>query len=288
MFMRRPLTLIALALAATQLAAQPVSAPHVTVELVPERAAIAPGQPFRIGLRFDLEKEWHTYWRNPGDVGLAPTLELTLPPGFTASEIAWPYPDMFGDPPEVSYGFHDTLLLPITITPPSTLEEGTSVVIGARASWLVCYEQCIPGKAALSLSMPVSVLSHDTLTTWAPEFTAAEARLPRTPRNMEMTALRVGNRYELVVANAEGRTASLPADVWFFASEENVIDHSAKQTVERTANALVIGVPVSASEEKPPTHLRGVLYSKEGWNDGALKAITVEAPVAIELPTPVE
>jgi DsbC/DsbD-like thiol-disulfide interchange protein len=284
--MRRSLILLPLLLATAKLAAQPVSAPHVTVDLVPEMAAAAPGKPFRVGLRMELEKEWHTYWRNPGDVGFATTLELTLPPGFTAGEIQWPYPRLEGDPPEVSYVYDSVLVLPVTITPPATMAEGESVTIGAKASWLVCNLQCIPGKAELSLTVPVGEVASAIPTAYHEEFAATDARLPRTARKITMNALRVGDHYELVLTNADGRAVPLPTDVTFLASEEGVIDHSGKQRVEPSDRGIVIHVPVSPTEEAPPTKLRGVLLSETGWNGGGLKAITVDTPIAVEQPAP--
>lgn len=303
--MRRPRTLLALTRAATlatvmlatitlatimlatiaaspALMAQPVTQPHITVELVPEYAAATPGKPFRVGLRIALEKDWHVYWRNPGDAGLATTLELTLPEGFTAGEIEWPAPSLFGDAPEISYGYHDTILLPVTITPPAAMTDGDVVTIGAKASWLVCNDVCIPGKAELSLAVPVASARDGEPSTHHAAFGATDGLVPRTARKIDMHALRVGDRYEIVVANAAQRMVPLPTDVHFFASEESVIDHSAPQPVEARDNAIVLTVPVSAYEEKPPTHLRGVLVSGKGWNGGGLPAITVDVPIAIE------
>ena len=56
-----------------------VSAPHVQVQLAPEVTSVRPGEPFAVGLDFQLEKGWHVYWKNPGDSGLAPSLKWTFP-----------------------------------------------------------------------------------------------------------------------------------------------------------------------------------------------------------------
>ena len=70
----------------------PVSSARATVSLVSDTDAVSPGTPYRVGLYFRLAPGWHTYWKNPGDAGVPPDLELTLPAGSTAGPIAWPTP----------------------------------------------------------------------------------------------------------------------------------------------------------------------------------------------------
>ena len=38
-------------------------------------------------IKFKLEKDWHTYWKNPGDAGEGASIEWDLPQGLSASEI---------------------------------------------------------------------------------------------------------------------------------------------------------------------------------------------------------
>ena len=78
------LVLLCLLLAAGPVAAMqsvPASSSRDTVSLVSDTDAVSPGTPFRIGLRIRLAPGWHTYWRNPGDAGVAPELDLALPKG---------------------------------------------------------------------------------------------------------------------------------------------------------------------------------------------------------------
>ena len=92
--------LLMLVLLAACLAAAPRGAgaawtgsPRVTVELVSEGDAIAPGKTFWIGLRQTIAPGWHTYWINPGDSGEPPQIDWALPAGFSAGDIAWPQPE---------------------------------------------------------------------------------------------------------------------------------------------------------------------------------------------------
>jgi DsbC/DsbD-like thiol-disulfide interchange protein len=106
-----------------------------TVTLVSDTDAIAPGTPFRVGLQFRLAPGWHTYWRNPGDAGIAPDFAVTLPPGTRSGPIAWPTPRRVAEGPVMTYAYTGDLLLPVTVTPGAL---AGPVPIRAHARWLVC------------------------------------------------------------------------------------------------------------------------------------------------------
>src|SRR3546814_14382222 len=72
-------------------------------QLVAERAAV-PGEIARVGLRLEHRPEWHSYWRNPGDSGLATEISWTLPEGWDAGGLEWPAPDPATVGPVANYG----------------------------------------------------------------------------------------------------------------------------------------------------------------------------------------
>ena len=107
-------------------------------ELVSEMESIQPGTPFMAGVRISLPENWHTYWRNPGDFGMAPKLEWQLPEGFTVGPILWPAPKSFGDPSAVSFGYDGEVLLLQEIRPPADLVTGRDYTFEVSAAWLIC------------------------------------------------------------------------------------------------------------------------------------------------------
>ena len=75
--------------------AQPhvVSTPQLRAELVAHAPqGVQVGQALWVGLRLQHAREWHTYWRNPGDSGLPTQMTWQLPAGVQAGEVAWPLP----------------------------------------------------------------------------------------------------------------------------------------------------------------------------------------------------
>ncbi len=129
------------------------------VSLVSDVDSVAPGQPFHIGLLFELGQKWHIYWTNPGDAGAPPTINVSLPQGGSAGAIQWPTPRVMNDGPVTSYGYSRKIvpiLLPLTVTPARTLAVGSSYTVTAQATWLVCKDICVPGFASFTLTLPVA------------------------------------------------------------------------------------------------------------------------------------
>src|SRR5438445_8860001 len=124
--MRRVLALvslwISLAVAAAASAA-PVQALHLKAELAAETTGAAPGSTVWVALAQDIDKGWHTYWRNPGDAGEPTRIAWTLPAGWRAGDIVWPAPGRFllGKPPNalMNYVYERKVLLPVPIEVPA-------------------------------------------------------------------------------------------------------------------------------------------------------------------------
>jgi len=128
----------------------------VQPKLVADTTAIVPGQPFRVGLVLKMAPTWHTYWQYAGDAGIPTRIDWQLPVGFGVGPIEWPLPEAILEPGDIEvYAFGGEIMLLQTIRPPANLSSA-SVELQAHAAWLVCAEICIPGKADLSLTLPVA------------------------------------------------------------------------------------------------------------------------------------
>lgn len=177
--MRTFVAFIAAALAAVAMPARgrAVAADHVRVDLIAEDNAFVPGQRAWVGLRLAHEPHWHTYWINPGDSGLATKVLWRLPGGFSAGAIDWPAPQRFESGPIVNFGYDGRVLLLVPIDVPAHARRGTTAHVAVDATWLVCREECIPGKATLKLALPIAKAAH-AYPRWQRTFAAARSRLP--------------------------------------------------------------------------------------------------------------
>ncbi len=270
---------LALLLAASRLPAQPVSTPHVDAELVCETVSVQPGKPFHVALRLVMEDGWHTYWRNPGDAGMPTSIEWRLPEGWSAGEVEWPVPERLGEAPEVSYGYGGTLLLPVEIIPPAELKPAETYTIAASASWLVCNEVCIPGKADLALRLPAVSTPAGRESEWGTPITIARGRVPVPLQGWSASALRSGEGFILRLVPSDP-SLSIPSSAAFFPGEEGMIDHSAAQETAQADGSLIIRLARSPYASAPVERLQGVLYTPSAWDrEKGIQAMEIDLPV---------
>jgi len=137
---------------------QSALADHAQATLLADVSSIKPGTPFMMGIKINIDAGYHIYWKNPGDSGIATDVKLTLPDGFKSGDLLFPLPSRLEFPgPVVNFGYTNSVMLMVQVTPPKDLPVGKSVTISSAATWLVCDENnCIPGSGNLSVDLPVT------------------------------------------------------------------------------------------------------------------------------------
>ena len=285
---RRPrffvLLLLALAGAAAGTAAHsaPVRTERVEAELFAERAAAVPGKPATVGLRLRMDEHWHTYWRNPGDSGLPTRIRWTLPEGWSAGPIQWPYPEAQRVGPLMNYGYSDEVMLLVDLTPPAQAASGP-VTVKADADWLVCKDICIPEKATLTLGFAVAAGDPGPVSRNEPLFARERARLPAAPAGWDVQSAVAGNKLTLRVMPPAGATA--PAKVSYFPFRENFVDHPAPQALVRDGNGFRLDVKLVEPVASGIANASGVFVAESAWPGfPGRKAVELAMPVAAALP----
>ncbi|MFQ5771960.1 MAG: protein-disulfide reductase DsbD domain-containing protein [bacterium] len=260
------------------MAAPPINS-HVKAELISEVKSIQPGQPFWVAIRLTMDKDWHTYWRNPGDSGLPTKIAWQLPEGLDAGEIQWPYPDKFATPPVVSYGYEDEVLLLTKIEVSDSFKLNRKVALSAAVDWLECKEMCLPGHANLKIELPVMDEVPKLDERWAAQFENTRKRLPITIPDLKISAEQDGAFIIIQLTTPDGFKGRT-SEISFFPQQAGVIDHSAVQQIENVKNRVRIKMKQSPFSVKPPARLRGVLYTEAGWQrPGSEPAIQIDVPL---------
>jgi thiol:disulfide interchange protein/DsbC/DsbD-like thiol-disulfide interchange protein len=229
----------------------------VEVELVADRASWRPGATLTLGLRIRHDPHWHTYWRNPGDSGLATQLVLRGPSGTRFDPIRWPAPVRLWVGPLANYGYEDEVVLPLAATLAAGWV-GSRVRIEADAQWLVCKDVCIPGEARLAIDLPVAPESgpEPARSRHAGLFDAMAARTPVADRPIVAGAQREGSRLALGFAPPPGVDAIARAE--FFPHVEGVVSAPAPQSLSRTAAGWRLDLELADGAAVPDT-LDGLL-----------------------------
>jgi thiol:disulfide interchange protein/DsbC/DsbD-like thiol-disulfide interchange protein len=270
-----------------------VSQPHVTAELIPEKTLIMAGEPFEVALHLHADPGWHTYWINPGDAGLATTIKWTLPPGFTAGPIEWPTPEKHDMGGLMTYGYAGDVYLLTTIMPPKTAAATvTDIQITAQASWLVCKEECIPGKADLSVGLHFAGQNTDLGYEFFSNkvlFSEARERLPEPNTRWEVKARYdikpglssyVGAQALWIQFTAKTKALQLPVGyLYFFPEQPNVLnaneDDTSKPDPAKPLQTFILPLTLQQNGEKA-VQVSGVLVSDQPLIGNA-KAVYIPA-----------
>lgn len=267
----------AAALAAAAVAEEP--RPRVQARLVPEVLSVQPGVPFWVAVRLRMDDGWHTYWKNPGDSGLGTQVQWRLPPGFEAGPLRWPYPERIETPPLVSFGYHGEAVFLAPITPPSSLKPGQTVEIAARVDWLECADVCVPGKADLSLRLPVTAEALPADPDTAQVFARARSRLPLEETGWTVDARQGGKDLRITLSPPAWVTEPV-SGLEFFPETSGLLDTAARPVLRRSGGPYVLEFFDAVTATAPLADLRGVLVCEEGWRGpGSERALAVDAPV---------
>lgn len=98
-------------------------------------------------LELRLAPGWKTYWRAPGDGGIPPRFDWTGSTNIGAVSFHWPKPEVFDLNGMRSFGYHETLVLPIEFRP---AVPGQSIRVKAEIDLGVCNEICVPMTVAVA------------------------------------------------------------------------------------------------------------------------------------------
>lgn len=149
---------------------------HIDVALISEYQQLSTTQTNWVGVLLSPEAEWHTYWQNPGDSGEAPSVEWSASADLSFGDILWPIPQQIRVAHLLNYGYEEQVLLMVPVDVLSTQGIDDEVKINLSLSWLVCKEDCIPGWAELSITMPIA--SQPQKSSHASLFASTREQLP--------------------------------------------------------------------------------------------------------------
>lgn len=212
--------------------------PKVHASLIAETPSVAPGGQVTVALREIIRKDWHTYWRNPGDSGEPTSIKWQLPPGWKAGPIQWPYPTRLPVGPLMDFGYSDEVVLLSTLTAPADAKPGDNAHITADVLWLVCAEICIPEETKLTLDLKVAATSAASDPEVAAFFANARARLPQvSPWPAHYAA--DDQSFVLTVQSRELAKAR-PREAFFFPIRDGAISNPAPQEMTVSDSGLTL------------------------------------------------
>jgi DsbC/DsbD-like thiol-disulfide interchange protein len=136
------------------------------------------GAPFLAGIEMRLAPGWKTYWKNPGDSGIAPVFDWSASENVGSVDLRWPAPQRFDDPGDVTFGYKNQVIWPLGVAPVDAAQPAT---LRLAMTYGVCSDSiCVPREAKLTLTVPpVAAGVAPAPAADRPLLVASLARLPR-------------------------------------------------------------------------------------------------------------
>jgi len=235
-------------------------AAHTQAQLILADEVAKPGETVLVGVHLTMEPGWHTYWKNPGEAGMATKIKWQLPAGVTAGEIQWPLPDRLPPAEVTTYGYEHEVVLLVPLKLAADVKPG-ALALSAKVSWLECKEQCIPGDAAVQATLNVG-----TETKASADAALLKEWQSKTPRAEKLLSFQVhwekqaeGDTRQVVIEGSQvGRETLALEKVDFFpyGSDDFEIQGATEKVSAKTGFALRKTVKKFTEW---PTNLTGVI-----------------------------
>lgn len=240
--------------------ASPVRSGHAGAEWLGISATCEPGATLQTAIRLTIDPGWHTYWTNPGEGGMPPSVVWQLPRGWTAGELSHPVPVRMKTGGLAGFGHQGTVCFPVKLTAPADFR-GT-VKLEAELSWLTCDDSaCVPGDAKLALEVTSGPARP------GPDEAVIIAALKWIPKSLRgglfLTVRDAGTGLLLEIRPPDGETRDLSA-FQVFPETPQVVDPAA--LIRFTRDGKVWSAEVARSEylNGPPKKLTLVLADPKG------------------------
>lgn len=230
--------------------------PQVAAQLVASVNVVEPGSEIYLGVHQQIIPHWHTYWKNPGDSGLATTIKWSLPEGATASDILWPIPSRSGLEGITNYGYSDQVTLLNKIKIPNSLNVGEKFLARATVDWLVCNEECIPQQVKLALELPV-VAAGTAQNSGSVYIEQALAQLPiENSWPAKLKATKDGYQLHFGLPNEQANQIKA---IWFYPSEWGRLAQNLDQPHQLQKDGISLQLPIGETPLAAGEPLHGVL-----------------------------
>ena len=238
---------------------------HAKVRL---RADTSQAGETRLLLSVELQKGWKTYWRSPGEGGIAPAIKWQGEPSPSA-EWFWPAPQRFDVAGITTQGYHDGVTIPIVIKGPAPANLAGTLTLSTCSN--VCILTDYPFKLDLSAANDAQ-FSHD--------FAQAMGKVPIASGLTDN--LRVGYRNgELQISADRNAGASWRQPALFFDTLPDA--DIGKPVISHSGGGMQARVPVSDGWGDAAPDLRGQTLTLVVVDDGLAQqtTLTVGEPLTL-------
>ena len=169
------------------------------------------------GVEIRLAPDNLTYWRQPGDAGVPPVFSFEGSQNLAAAEVRYPAPHRFPEAGGEAFGYRDSVVFPLLVTP---ADPGRPVVLAVKLAFATCDKICVPAEFTGQIGLspgPSEGSEAAILRDWMAR-TPSPAGISGAPA-IAVAPLAAGASWKVNIAPGSGAGSDLFAegpDGWYF------------------------------------------------------------------------
>jgi len=176
-----------------------------------------------LGIRMDMQENWHTYWKNPGDSGGPIKVKWSHDDNVSISDLYWPTPSLIPYEPLMTYGYKNFVIFPFEII--NTNNKNS--FIEASIDFLICDDICVPEKALIKTSLQ-DIETDNLLYDW---FLKVPAQTLPVKASLDEDYINIRFSSPFNVTSAI-----------FFVDNQDIVNHASDQTLTKEENNYLLRV----------------------------------------------
>ena len=176
-----------------------------------------------LGIRMDMQENWHTYWKNPGDSGGPIKVKWSHDDNVSISDLYWPTPSLIPYEPLMTYGYKNFVIFPFEIIN----SNNKNSFIEASIDFLICDDICVPEKALIKTSLQ-DIETDNLLYDW---FLKVPAQTLPVKASLDEDYINIRFSSPFNVTSAI-----------FFVDNQDIVNHASDQTLTKEENNYLLRV----------------------------------------------
>ena len=205
--------------------AESVNSGHAEISLIKFKQSELTNNKNLIGIRMDMQKNWHTYWKNPGDSGGPIKVIWKTTENISIGDIKWPTPQLIPYEPLMTYGYKDFVIFPFEYNKNSDKNSNIELNI----DFLICDDVCIPEKAKIQTTLK-EIQEDPNLVEWNNKVPSIELPvLSKVKKGFLELRFSFNNPIESAI---------------FFIENKDTVDHPAEQILIKEENNWLLKIPL--------------------------------------------
>ena len=226
--------------------ANSVNSGHAEISLIKYNQSELSNDKNLIGIKMDMQKNWHTYWKNPGDSGGPIKIIWKTSENISIGQIKWPTPELIPYDPLMTYGYKDFVIFPFEYV--KNFDGNADIELDL--DFLICDDVCIPEKAKIQTTLN-EIKEDIKLVEW----------------NNKVPSIKLPVLSDVKKGFLELRFSFNDPikSIVFFIENENTVDHPAEQILIKEENNWLLKVPLLENINSIST-LSGLISINENQN----------------------